>query len=61
MDATHRSELRESNDLNVARSDAKLDQPMTGLRAELRALKTELIKLMFLFSAGTLLIRLLLR
>ena len=35
VDATYRSDLRELNELNFARFDAKLDQRLTELRAQL--------------------------
>ncbi len=68
VDATYRADLRELNELNFARFDAKLEQRLAELRAELRAelselrgdvhaglagLKTELVKWMFLFWVGT--------
>jgi DNA anti-recombination protein RmuC len=37
VDATYRSELRELNDLNYARFDAKLEQRIAELRAEMYA------------------------
>ena len=43
---TYRSELREMNELNYARFEAKLDQRIAEVRAEL-------LKWMFLFWAGT--------
>lgn len=61
MDTTYRSELQDVNEANFARFDAKLDQRIAELRAELHALKAELIKWMFLFWAGTALGGLLLR
>jgi hypothetical protein len=46
VDLTYRTELREVNELNYARFDAKLEQRLAELRAELRqemaALKSEL-------------------
>ena len=36
VDATYRSDLRELNELNFARFDAKLEQRLAELRAELR-------------------------
>ena len=36
MDATYRTDLRELNELNFARFDAKLEQRIAELRAELR-------------------------
>ncbi|SRR6266545_1239177 len=68
VDATYRADLRELNELNFARFDAKLEQRLAELRAQLRAelsdlrgdvhaglagLKTELVKWMFLFWVGT--------
>ena len=43
---TYRSELREMNELNYARFEAKLDQRIAEVRAEL-------LKWMFLFWVGT--------
>ena len=37
VDATYRNDLRELNDLNFARFDAKLEQRLAELRTELRA------------------------
>ncbi len=53
VDATYRADLRELNELNFARFDAKLDQRVAELRGELRELKAELIKWMFIFVAGS--------
>jgi hypothetical protein len=72
MDATYRSDLREVNELNFARFDAKLEQRMAELRAEIivmrgetrgemHALRAELIKWMFLFFTGSALANVLLR
>ncbi|HLB53563.1 MAG TPA: hypothetical protein VJK71_00470 [Gemmatimonadales bacterium] len=46
VDMTYRSELREMNELNYARFEARLDQRIAEVRAEL-------LKWMFLFWAGT--------
>jgi len=46
VDTTYRGDLRELNELNFARFDAKLEQRVADLRAEL-------IKWMFIFWAGT--------
>jgi len=46
VDTTYRGDLRELNELNFARFDAKLEQRVAELRAEL-------IKWMFIFWAGT--------
>ena len=64
MDLTYRTDLRELNELNFARFDAKLELRLAELRSELRGelgelraglagLKTELVKWMFLFWVGT--------
>ena len=57
VDATYKSELRELNELNFARFDAKLEQRLAELRGDLRvelhreigAAKAELIKWNFAF------------
>lgn len=58
VDATYRSELRETNELNWARFEAKLEQRIAEVRADLHTglanLKTELIRWMFVFWVGTL-------
>ena len=62
-DTTYRAELRELNDLNFARFDAKLEQRVAEVRAELRQemaqlrtdladLRANLIKWMFVFWMG---------
>jgi hypothetical protein len=61
VDATYRSELREQNEMNFARFDAKLDQRLAELKVDVANLKAELIKWMLLFWAGTALAGLLLR
>jgi hypothetical protein len=76
VDLTYRSELRELNDVNFTRFDAKLEQRLAELRGELRtemhamrgelradmhAMKADMIKWMFLFWAGTALAGLLFR
>ncbi len=57
VDTAYRSELRELNEVNFARFDAKLEQRIAELRAELRSelasLRADLIKWMFIFWAGT--------
>jgi hypothetical protein len=68
VDATYRSDLKEVNELNYARFDAKLEQRVGELRVQMDArfaesdgklgrgmaeLKAELIKWMFLFWAGS--------
>ena len=58
VDATYRSDLRELNDLNWGRFEAKLDQRIAEVQADLRTavaqLETTLIRWMFLFWVGTL-------
>ena len=49
VDLTYRNDLRELNELNFARFDAKLEQRLAEFRAELAALRTELIRWMFAF------------
>ena len=55
VDATYRSDLKELNELNFARFDAKLEQRMAELRQEVResiaGLRSELIKWSFVFFA----------
>jgi hypothetical protein len=64
MDATFRAELRELNEQNFRRFEAKLEQrvadlgaslqtEMASLRADMEGFKAELIKWMFLFWLGT--------
>lgn len=68
VDATYRSELRDLNELNFARFDARLEQriaevkaelrqEIAGLRTEMRSgfadLRADLLKWMFLYWAGT--------
>jgi len=61
IDSSYRSELRELNEFNFARFDAKLEQRVAELRADLRtefhtglaALETKLIRRMFVFWAGS--------
>lgn len=54
VDATYRSELREANEPNWTRFEAKLDQRTAELRTALASLETKLIRWMFLFWVGTL-------
>ena len=63
VDLTYRADLRELNELNFARFDAKLEQRLAELRAELRTefrtglsgLRADLIKWMFGFWITTIL------
>jgi len=54
VDATYRSELREINEVNWARFEARLEQRIAEVRADLANLETKLIRWMFLFWVGTL-------
>jgi hypothetical protein len=64
VDATYRSELRELNEINFARFDAKLEQRIAEVKAEIARIdqrmisgladqRADLIKWMFLFWVGT--------
>jgi len=61
MDLTYRSELRDLNELNVARFEARLDQRLGEVKTEMRVgfaelesrLTSRLIRWMFLFWTGT--------
>jgi hypothetical protein len=55
VDLTYRADLRELNDLNFARFDAKLEQRLAELRAELRELRVDILKWMFGFWITTVL------
>jgi hypothetical protein len=59
VDLTYRTELRDLNELNFARFDAKLEQRLAELRGELRqeiaALRTDLLRWMFGFWVTTIL------
>ena len=59
VDLTYRTELRDLNELNFARFDAKLEQRLAELRAEFRQelaeLRTDLLRWMFGFWITTLL------
>jgi len=72
VDASSRSDLRELNEANFARfdarleqrfaeSDARLERRLGDLRGELHALRADLVKWMFLFWTGTALASLLLK
>lgn len=57
VDASYRLELREQNEANFARFEAKLDQriaeAVATLREEMAALRADIIKWMFVFWIGT--------
>lgn len=54
VDSAYRADLRELNELNFARFDAKLEQRVAQLDVKLAALRSELLRWMFLFWATTL-------
>jgi len=58
VDATYRADLRELNELNFARFDAKLGQRIAEVKAEFQVglanLRTDLLRWMFVFWATTL-------
>ena len=51
VDATYRGDLRELNELNFARFDAKLDQRVAGLEAAIAGLEARLDARMARFEA----------
>src|SRR6059058_2489322 len=53
VDATYRGDLRELNELNFGRFDAKVDQRMAELRKDLADMKSDLVRWMFMFWAPT--------
>jgi hypothetical protein len=53
VDATYRGDLRELNELNFARFDAKLEQRVADLRRDMADQRADLIKWMFIFWMGT--------
>ena len=57
VDATYRTDLRELNELNFARFDAKLEQRFAQADANwerrIAQLRADLIKWMFIFWTGT--------
>jgi len=52
VDATYRTELRELNELNFGRFDAKLEALESRLEARMAAFEARVIKWMFLFWVG---------
>lgn len=53
VDATYRADLRELNETNFARFDAKLEQRMAELRADIARAQANTVKWMFVFWAPT--------
>ena len=54
VDSTYRADLRELNELNFARFDAKLEQRLAEFKATIAASETRLIRWMFAFWTGNL-------
>ena len=54
VDTTYRADLRELNEFNFARFDAKLEKLEARIDVKLAALRSELLKWMFLFWVTTL-------
>jgi hypothetical protein len=55
VDLSYRADLRELNELNFARFDAKLEQRVAELRAELHGFRADLLRWMFAFWISTVL------
>jgi hypothetical protein len=53
VDATYHADLRELNELNFARFDARLEQRIAQVEQRIAQLETRLIRWMFLFWVGT--------
>jgi hypothetical protein len=53
VDATYRADLRELNELNFARFDAKLEQRLAELRVEIQKTRADILRWMFMFWAPT--------
>ena len=54
VDATYRSDLRELNELNFARFEAKLTSEIGRLETRMAAFEARTIRWMFVFWVGTL-------
>ena len=53
VDATYQQQLRDTNELNWARFEAKLEAQVAMLRGEMAAMRADLLKWMFVYSTGT--------
>jgi hypothetical protein len=53
VDATYRADLRELNELNFARFDAKLEQRVAEIHSRLAEAEAKLVRWMFVFWAPT--------
>jgi hypothetical protein len=54
VDATYRTELRDLNELNFARFQARLDGAFDRIEARMSAFEARIVRWMFLFWVGTL-------
>ena len=57
IDTTYKSDLREINDINWRRIEARLDQLRAEIRGDLKDVQTRLITWMFVFVVGAALLR----
>ena len=53
VDATYQQQLRDTNELNWARFEAKLEAQVALLRGEMAAMRADLLKWMFVYWTGT--------
>jgi hypothetical protein len=53
VDATYQAQLKETNEQNWERFKASLDAGLAGLRAEMAAMRSDLLKWMFVYWTGT--------
>ena len=53
VDATYQQQLRDTNELNWARFEAKLEAQVAMLRGEMAAMRADLLKWMFVYWTGT--------
>jgi len=54
VDATYRSELRELNDLNCGRFQARLDSTFDRVEARMAGFEARIVRWMFIFWVGSL-------
>jgi hypothetical protein len=57
IDTTYKSDLREINDINWRRIEARLDQLRAEVRGDLKDVQARLITWMFVFVVGAALLR----
>ena len=53
VDATYQQQLRDTNELNWARFEAKLEAQVAMLRGEMAAMRADLLRRMFVYWTGT--------